>query len=131
MPDTEAKKGSPFSIRLTEATDRFVATEARRTKRSKSAIVEALTEEAARMRRFPGIGFRGVDADRRAWVIGTGLDVWQIIEAFNDFGSIEPMVAETDLSERQIRLALTYREHYPTELDEAIAENRRSLGELR
>lgn len=72
---TRARKSRPFSIRLSQTTDRFVEAEARRTKRSKGAIVEALTEEAARMRRFPGIGFRDEDANRRAWMIGTGLDV--------------------------------------------------------
>ena len=33
-------------------------------------LVEALTEEAMRTRRFPGIGFRGEDARRRPWVRG-------------------------------------------------------------
>lgn len=125
------RKGSPFSIRLSEATDRFVDTEARRTRRSKSAIVEMLTEEAARMRRFPGIGFRGQDAGRRAWLIGTGLDVWQIVEAYDDFGVLDDIVTETDLTERQVRLALVYREHYPMEIQDAISENQRPIAELR
>ena len=112
-------------------TDQLVEDEARRTRRSKSAIVEALTEEAARSRRFPGIGFRGPDATRRAWVIGSGLDVWEIIEAFRDFGSMERMLAETDLAERELRLALAYAESYPDEIEEAVAENRRPLEELR
>ncbi len=43
----------PFSIRLSQSTDRFVEAEARRTKRSKGAIVEALTEEAARCAASP------------------------------------------------------------------------------
>ena len=94
---SRATKGEPFSIRLSKPTDQFVTEEARRTKRSKSAIVEALTEEAARMRRFPGIAFRGPDGSRDAWVIGTALDVWQIIEAYRDFGSIERMLAEPAL----------------------------------
>jgi hypothetical protein len=126
-----ATKGEPFSIRLTKPTDRFVAEEARRTRRSKSAIVEALTEEAARMRRFPGIGFRGPEGSREAWVIGTALDVWQGVEAYRDFGSAERMLAETDLSERQVRLALAYADAYPDEIDQALAENRRPLEELR
>jgi hypothetical protein len=124
-------KGDPFSIRLSRATDRFVAVEAQRTRRSKSAIVEALTEEAARMRRFPGIGFRGADSRRRAWVIGSGLDVWEILEAYHDFGSVKRMVGETDLAEPRIRLALAYREQYPDEIEEAILENRRTLDETR
>jgi hypothetical protein len=52
-------KGDPFSIRLSRSTELLVEGEARRTRRPKSAIVEALTEEAARVSRFPGIGFHG------------------------------------------------------------------------
>jgi uncharacterized protein (DUF433 family) len=107
-----------------------VALEARRTRRSKSAVVEALTEEAARMRRFPGIGFRDEDHRRRAWVVGTGLDVWEIVEASRDFGSRERMLIETDLSERQINLALAYAGHYPEEIEEQLRDNRPSPEEL-
>lgn len=131
VPQSGATKGEPFSIRLSKPTDRFVAEEARRTKRSKSAIVEALTEEAARMRRFPGIGFRGPEGSRDAWVLGTALDVWQIVEAHRAFGSVERTLAETDLSERQLRLALAYAEAYPDEIEQALAENRRPLEDFR
>jgi len=124
-------KAAPFSIRLTRSTDRFVADEARRTRRSKSAIVEMLTEEAAQMRRFPGIGFRGADANRRAWLIGASVDVWHVIEAYQSFGSVERMAAGTDLEESQIRLALAYWAQYPDDIDEAIAQNRMPIDEAR
>jgi uncharacterized protein (DUF433 family) len=125
------RKSRPFSIRLSQATDRFVTAEAQRTRRSKGAVVEALTEEAARMRRFPGIAFRGEDAMREAWVIGTGLDVWELIEMLQDYGSVEGLVAETEIHERAVELALAYQAAYPEEIDRAIAENRRPLAELR
>lgn len=83
------------------------------------------------MRRFPGIAFRGEDAARRPWVIGTGLDVWQIIEMLQDHGSPERLVAETNLDPRAVQLARAYYENYPNEIDEAVAENRRPLDELR
>src|SRR5579875_2152123 len=118
-------RGQPFSVRLQEETERLVEAEARRTRRSKSAVVEALTEEAARTRRFPGIAFRGDDARRRAWVIGSGLDVWELVQMLEDFGSPEALVANTQVSPQQLRLALAYRDAYPEEIDEAIAENRR------
>lgn len=124
-------KGQPFSVRLEAETEMLVDAEARRTRRSKSAVVEAFTEEAARTRRFPGIAFRGDDARRRAWVIGSGLDVWEVIEMLEDFGSPEALVADTHLSSAQVRLAAAYRDAYPTEVDEAIADNRRPLDELR
>lgn len=107
----------------------MVEAEARRTRRSKSAVVEALTEEAVRTRRFPGIAFRGDDARRRPWLIGTGLDIWEIVQMCEDFGSLEGLVENTQLSERQARLALAYRDAYPEEIATAIAENRRSAAD--
>ena len=127
-----AAKSQPFSIRISPATEKLIAAEARRTHRSKGAVVEALTEEALRTRIFPGIAFRGDDWDRRPWVIGTAFDVWQVIDAHRDLGSVEAMVAEgSSLSERQIRLALAYYERFPEEIDEAIALQRRPLAQLR
>jgi uncharacterized protein (DUF433 family) len=122
-------KGEPFSVRFTRPTDRMVEEEARRTRRSKSAIVESLTDEAIRMRRFAGIGFRGEDAARRPWVIGSGLDIWEIIQMLDDFGSIERLADGTQLTERQVRLAISYRDSYPEEIAEAIAQNRRTAAE--
>lgn len=131
QPTTRRQTGEPISIRLSRATDHLVTAEARRTRRSKSAIVSAFTEETARTRRFPGIGFRGDDAARRAWVIGSGLDVWEVVQMFEDFGSVERLLAETHLTERQVRLAIAYREAYPDEIADAIADNRRPVDELR
>jgi uncharacterized protein (DUF433 family) len=122
-------KSQPLSIRLSPATDRAVTAEARRLKRSKGAIVEALAEEAMRMRQFPGIAYRGDDARRRPWVIGTGLDVWELCQMIEEYDSIQELRDAMDLTERPIRLALAYRERYPEEIESAIAENRRSPEE--
>jgi uncharacterized protein (DUF433 family) len=124
-------KGDPFSVRFSRSTDAAVAAEARRVRRSKSAVVEALAEEAMRTRSFPGIGFRGEDAGRRPWVIGSGLDVWEICHMADDFGSVAELVADTHLAERQVRLALAYRERYPVEIEQAIEENSRPVDEWR
>jgi uncharacterized protein (DUF433 family) len=124
-------KSEPFSIRLSKPVDDLVRAEARRTKRSRSAVAEALIDEAARARMFPGIGFRGRDWARRPWVIGAGLDVWEVVAAYRDFGSVAELAAALELSERDIRLALAYYERFPEEIDEAIAENRRSIDHLR
>lgn len=124
-------KAEPFSMRLGRVTDELVALEARRTRRTKGAVVEALAEEALRTRRFPGIAFRGTDWNRRAWVIGTALDVWEVVAGARGFGSPAEMAAQTDLGERHVRLALAYRDAFPDEIAEAIAENERPLAELR
>jgi hypothetical protein len=123
-------KSQPFSIRLSPLTDEMVSREARRTRRSKGAVVEMLAEEALRTRRFPGIAFRGSDWIRRPWVIGTALDVWEIVAASRRFASAREMAANTDLGEPQIRLALAYYEEFPEEIDEAMRENEASLQRL-
>jgi uncharacterized protein (DUF433 family) len=123
-------KGQPFNVRLQTETERLVEAEARRTRRTKSAVVEAFTEETARTRRFPGIAFRGDDARRRPWVIGSGLDVWEIVHMLQDFGSPEALVADTPLTLAQVRIALAYRDTYPDEIDDAIADNRRPVDDI-
>ena len=123
-------KSKPLSIRLSARTDELVSAEARRTRRSKGSVIESLAEEALRARRFPGIAFRGSDWERRPWVIGTALDVWEIVAAASDFDSPQAMAAETDLSEGQIRLALAYRDEFPEEVDAGIADSSREIGDL-
>lgn len=131
IPRSREKKGAPFSIRLSESTERYVVEEARLSGRSKSAVVQELTEEAARMRRFPGIAFReNLPGVRDAYLKGTALDIWQICEAYRDFDSIDAMVAGSDLNEPQIRVALAYWKAFPEEIDQAIADNNRPLEEL-
>lgn len=125
-----ATKSAPFSMRLSANMETLVEIEARRTGRSKGAVVEALAEEALRMRLFPGVAFRGTDWERRAWVIGTALDVWQIVDAYRDIGSLERMADDGSANERQIKLALDYYERFPGEIDAAIDENRRPIEQL-
>ena len=121
-------KSRPFTIRLSEEVGGWLERENRRTKLPKSALLEALAEESIRTRRFPGIGFRGPEHSRRAWVIGTGLDVWEVVELYEGNGK-ERLLTEHNVSERQLDLALSYREAFPHEIDEALEENARSPEE--
>jgi uncharacterized protein (DUF433 family) len=95
-------------------------------------VIEELAEEAAKSRLFPGIAFRGPEP-RRAWVLGTGLDVWEIAELHGDYeGDVSALVENHgSLSERVVRLALAYAERFPEEIEERLRENRPSLEEFR
>jgi uncharacterized protein (DUF433 family) len=93
--------------------------------------MNARHDEALRCRRFPGIAYRGPDADRRAWLMGTALDVWQVIEAYRDYADADRMVAKTDIPARQLRIALAYYREYPEEIDAAISVNRRPIELIR
>ncbi len=129
MPDPQ--KGQPFSVRFTKSADHYVDEEARRTGRSKSAVVEDLALEATKARRFPGISFQGEWPDRTPVINETGFDVWQLCETIDNYGSVAKVVADFPLvTELHCRLARSYREACPDEIDEAIAKNNRPRDEL-
>lgn len=121
-------KSKPFTIRLSREVEGWLEREKARTKLPKGALLETLAEESIHTRRFPGIVFRGAEHSRRAWVIGTGLDVWEVVELYRGKGRAR-VLAEHNISERQLDLALSYHEAYPKEIDAALEENARSEGE--
>lgn len=124
------RKTQPFSIRLGEAADLLVREEGRRTGRSRSAVVEELAEEAAKERLFPGIAFRG--SPRRAWAIGSGLDVWELVELDRAYAGDERSLREAHplVTDRHLRLARAYAERFPDEVGRFLEESRRPLEEL-
>jgi hypothetical protein len=126
-----SSKSQPFSIRLGEHADLLVRDEVRRSGRSRSVVVEELAEEAAKTRLFPGIAFRG--APRRAWVIGTGLDVWEMLELLRSYAGDERQLraAHPSVDERHLRLARAYGERFPEEIAAFAEDSRRPLDELR
>lgn len=123
-------RSQPFSIRLGESADLLVREEGRRSGRPRSAVVEELTEEAAKARLFPGIAFRG--APRRAWVIGSALDVWEIVELLHSYGGDEERLRKEHplVLDRHIRLARAYAERFPAEIEGFREDNRRPFDEL-
>jgi uncharacterized protein (DUF433 family) len=121
-------KSKPFTIRLSEEVGGWLERENRRTRLPKSALLEMLAEESIRTRRFPGIGFRGAEHSRRAWVIGTALDVWEIVELYEGKGR-ERLLSEHNVIENQLDFALSYYEAYPREIEQALEENDRTPEE--
>jgi hypothetical protein len=123
-------KSQPFSIRLGEHAELLVRDEVRRSGRSRSAVVEELAEEAAKTRLFPGVAFRG--SPRRAWVIGTGLDVWEILELLRSYADDEPQMyaAHPRIEPRHVRLARAYSKRFPDEIATFAEDARRPLDEL-
>lgn len=124
-------KTQPFSIRLGAQANLLVADEVRRSGHSRSAVVEELAEEAAKARLFPGIAFRD-GKPRRAWAIGSGLDIWQIIEMIRSYrGDEESLLANHPLvTDSHLHLARAYAERFPEEIEALIEANHRPLEEI-
>ena len=70
----------------------------------------------------PAIARRG--PRRRAWLVGTAYEVWEVVAVLERRGSPSAVARETGLTEQQVRLALEYWERYPGEIDGALAEER-------
>lgn len=78
-----------------------------------------------------GIAFQGDGRGRRARIVGTGLDVWEVIQMAQEFSSDAALIADTQLTEQHLRLARAYYAEFPDEIDAAIAENTRTVDEWR
>lgn len=92
--------------------------------------MEELAEEAAKTRLFPGIAFRG--SPRRAWAIGSGLDLWEIVELDRAYGGDERALRRSHplVSEAHLRLARAYADRFPDEIEPFLEAGRRPLEEL-
>lgn len=128
-----ASKGRPFTVRLRPDVERRLEEEAVRARWPKTVMLEALADEGLRMRRFPGIAFAGSEHDRRPYLSGTGLEVWEIVELYRDYGEEgrELMVEAHPVTERQLDVALAYHREYPEEVDRHVRENDRTVEEWR
>ncbi len=92
-----------------------------------SAVANELLTEAVKLRRCPGITFADGPTGRRARVAGTGLEVWEIIAAYQSVGRDRGRLqqAYSWLSEGQLRAALGFYAAYPEEIDRHRAANER------
>ena len=81
-------------------------------------------EETRRMEIVPGIRFMDGVSERVPVMIGTGIEVWEIVGPYKGLdGDLEELYDAFDwLSKEQIDAALAYYRLFPTEVDERLAE---------
>lgn len=116
----------PVTLRMPEEVRSAIEESARRSRRGFSSVANEMLTEAVRMRRIPGILFAdSASGGRVARIAGTGLEVWEVIQGFQNMGEDWDRFKEGYhwLSEHQLRAALAYYEAFPGEIDERITEN--------
>ena len=113
------------SLRLPEGLVKAIAETADASGRDFTAIATELLSEAVAMRRCPGIAFMDGVTGRRAVIAGTGVDVWEVVYAYEhlqrNFGDLRESFGH--LTEPQLRAALGYGALYPDEIRRRIADN--------
>lgn len=113
------------SLRIPQETARAIEELGSSTGTDFSTAANQLLDEAVRMRRCPGIVFTSGASGRRATIAGAGIDVWEIVAAFESLGRDLRRLQKTYhwLPEPQIRAALAYYELYPDEIDDGLRRN--------
>lgn len=90
-----------------------------------AALAERYIEEGIRLDDHPGVYFRDAGSGRRPAVLGTHLDVAQIIETLRqNENSIEATAEYLDIFPAQVETAVRYYAAYMDEVDDWIEESR-------
>ena len=110
------------SFRFSERTLKRLDERAHEIRETRTALAERYVEEGLRMDEHPGIGFADGPAGRRAIVLGTGLDVWEIVDTVKqNAGSIEAAARYLELGVGTVRTAVRYYAAFPAEIEDLLA----------
>ena len=118
-----------FSVRVAAATFDELERRARERGVTRNALTERYIAEGVRMDEHPEIAFRQGALGRRAILLGTRLDVWQVIDTVrNSANSVEEAAQFLGLPPSRVQAAVSYYAVYRDEVDE-IAERERAVAE--
>jgi uncharacterized protein (DUF433 family) len=116
-----------LTFRLPEPTLERLDARAHQIRESRTGLAERYLEEGLRMDAHPGIGFADGPTGRRAVLIGTGLDVWEVISTVRQSrGSVAATARYFELAPAQVRSAVRYYAAFPAEVDDMLARQARA-----
>ena len=106
-----------MTLRIPKAVNQSIERLAARLGHKPAQLGARLVEEGVRRREFPLIDFRDTAAGRMAYVRGTRLAVYWIVEAVRRLkGSVDKASKTWELPPEKIRAALHYAETFPEEI---------------
>lgn len=110
------------SFRFTEVTLKRLDARAKEIRETRTGLAERYVEEGLRMDEHPGVGFADGPAGRRAILLGTGLDVWEVFATVRQpGGSVEAAAGYLELPVSTVRVAVRYAAAFPAEIDDLLA----------
>ncbi len=94
-------------------------------RKSRGEATAQLIEEGLRHAEFPGIEFRDSVVDREAYVVGSGLAVWEVLMIAEGYGLEAGATAQhLQLDQDVVSQALRYASTFESEVRRALDENR-------
>ena len=114
----------PLSVRLPDATLARLGNRARRAHLPPRTLAQRYVEEGLRTDEHPLIRFGDGPSGRRARLIGTGKDVWEVIAVVRDNdGDTAEAAQYLEIPLGLVQAAVTYYGAFTAEIDEQIALN--------
>lgn len=121
---------NPLSLRLGDATVERLKTRASRVQMPPRTLAQRYVEEGLRMDEHPLVRFADGPAGRRARLVGTGSDVWEVIAAVKDnAGDIAETADYLQMALGLVQAAVAYYGAFPAEIDERIERNEQVSAE--
>ncbi len=122
----------PLSVRLNDSTLSRLGARAQRAHLPPRTLAQRYVEEGLRMDEHPLIRFAEGPAGRRARLVGTGKDIWEIIAVVRDNGGDAAESARyLEIPLGLIQAAIAYYGSYTSEIDQQIEANEQETSEAR
>jgi uncharacterized protein (DUF433 family) len=119
-----------MSLRLPQTTIERLGARAERAQMPPRTLAQRYVEEGLRMDEHPLVRFVDGPGGRRARLMGTGSDVWEVIAAVRDNdGDARETADYLEQSLGLVQAAVAYYGAYPDEIDRWIERNEREAAE--
>ena len=120
----------PLSLRLADATVTRLGHRARRAHIPPRTLAQRYVEEGLRMDEHPLVRFADGPGGRRARLVGTGKDVWEVIATVRDNeGDLHETADYLAMPLGLVQAAVAYYGAYTDEIDQWIEDNEREAAE--
>jgi uncharacterized protein (DUF433 family) len=120
----------PLSVRLSDATLTRLGSRAQRAQMPSRTLAQRYVEEGLRMDEHPLIRFSDGPAGRRARLVGTGKDIWEIIAVVRDNdGDPAEAARYLEIPLGLVQAAISYYGAHTAEIDQMIDFNDREMTE--
>src|SRR5919108_237059 len=120
----------PISLRLPDRTIERLGVRADRAQMPPRTLAQRYVEEGLRMDEHPLVRFVEGPGGRRARLVGTGKDVWEVVAAVRDNdGDVAATAGYLEMPLGLVQAAVTYYGAYPDEVDEWIRVNEAEAAE--
>jgi len=119
-------KSTLRSCRIEKEVAPLPARQAKRKKLNLAALSSLYLREKSLEEEFPGIGFRDAIGGREAYVLGSRVALWEVLDVYSEAKSVAKTADHFDWPDYLLKCALAYSRAFPLQ----IATQREAEGSM-